>query len=112
MQSNCYYIALTVYVLSNRTKLSKTTNTAHLRHIHEAGSCCGNQAQGLNGAVHQLGENVTCCLCRFCAAVNLININVREYTLYIHNNPNQRCMNNLRHNVLNSRMPWQLTRHD
>lgn len=77
-------------VLSNETKLSKATNTAHLWHIHEAGPCCGYQAQGLNGAVHQLGKNVTCCLCRFCAAVNLIDINVREYTLYIHYNPNQR----------------------
>lgn len=55
-------------------------NTAHLRHVHEAGPRCGNQTQGLNGAVHQLGENVTRCLCRFRAAVNLINIYVRERT--------------------------------
>lgn len=52
-------------------------NAAHLRHVHEAGPRSGNQAQGLNSAVHQLGENVTCCLCRLCAAVNLIDTNVR-----------------------------------
>lgn len=65
------------------TELSNTAKTAHLRHVHEAGPRCGNQAQGLNGAVHQLGENVTRCLCGFCAAVNLINMCVREFGPYI-----------------------------
>lgn len=45
---------------------------SYLRHVHEAGPCCGNQSQGLDGTVHQLGENVTGRLCRFCAAVHLI----------------------------------------
>lgn len=49
-----------------------TQAASYLRHVHEAGPCCGNQPQGLDGAVHQLGENVTGCLCRFCAAVHLI----------------------------------------
>lgn len=97
----CNNTILLLYVLCDKTQLSKSTITAHLWNIHEAWPCCGNQSQSLNGAVHQLGENVTCCLGRLCAAVNLINIIVREHTLYIHNNSNQICMNNLCYNV-----PW------
>lgn len=44
---------------------------SYLRHIHEAGPCRGNQPQGLNGTVHQLGEDVTGRLCRFGAAIHL-----------------------------------------
>lgn len=47
-------------------------DVSYLRNVHEAGPSCGNQPQGLDGAVHQLGEDVTGCLCRLCAAIHLI----------------------------------------
>lgn len=54
----------------------------YLWHIHEAGPCCGNQTQRLNGAVHQLWENVASSFCRFCAAVNLVKNTFWSFCFY------------------------------
>ena len=44
---------------------------AHLRHVHEAGPGSGDEPQGLNGAVHQLRQDVTGGLRRLRTAVHL-----------------------------------------